>query len=156
MTANRIQFLPKSADNHFRGRKAALVVLGFVLLIRTIMSVGSIVNGYNTATTADGIPLDKYPPDAAQTVLSLFGLTAMSNILICLIGFVILMRYRTLVPFMFGILLLQQLSRYVFMQFLPIVRVGAPPGPMMHVIIITLVVSGLALSLWPRREAAIA
>ena len=154
-TGSRVHFLPKSADNNYRGHKIGLVLLGFVLLMRTAMSVGSVFNGYNTATTADGIPLDTYTPAGAQTVLALFGLNGLANLTLVLIGVVILVRYRTLVPFMFGILLLQHLSRYVLLQAMPIARTGAPPGTMINLVILTILILGLALSMWPRRGVGV-
>jgi hypothetical protein len=151
----RVQFLPKSADNNYRGHKVGLVLFGFVLLMRTAMNVGSIFNGYNTATTADGIPLDTYAAAGAETILALFGLNGLANLTLVLIGVVILVRYRSLVPLMFGILLLQHLSRYVLLQAMPIARTGAPPGTMINLIILGILILGLGLSLWPRRGVGV-
>ena len=151
----RVQFLPKSADNNYRGHKIGLVLFGFILFMKTGMSLGSIFNGYKTATVADGLPLDTYTPAGAQTVLALFGLHGLANLIIVLIGLVVLVRYRSLVPLMFGIFLLQQLSRYPLLQLLPIVRTGAPPGTMINLGVLLVLVIGLALSMWPRRGAGV-
>lgn len=139
--------LPRQADNTYRGHRFALVLFGLLLLMKTGMSLGSIFNGHTTASIADGIPLDTYTPEGARTVLSFFALLGLANAFIALIGLFVLVRYRSLVPFMFGIFLLQQASRYCILQFLPIVRVGTPPGLVINLALLGVMVLGLALSL---------
>jgi hypothetical protein len=144
------QLLPQRADNTYRGHKLALALFGLLLLMKAGISLGSIFNGHNAASSADGIPIDTYTPAGARTVLSLFALLGVSNFLICVIGAVVLVRYRSLIPFMFTLLLLQQLSRQLVLQFLPIARTGTPPGSAINVVILIVMIAGLALSLWRR------
>ncbi len=151
-SVTRVEFLPKSASNNYAGQKVALFIFGFLLAVKTAISFGSIFNGNAAASSADGIPLDTYGPAGAQTVLSLFGLVGVANLVICLIGIAVLIRYRSLVPFMFGILLLYQVSRYAVLYFLPVARTGAPPGSAINLGILALMVVGLAVSMWPRRQ----
>lgn len=99
--------LPRQADNTtYRGSKVALWLFSALVLLRLIMSLNSIFNGRMGASTADGIPLDTFPPDAAQTVVSLFSLMALSNLMMAVLCIVVLVRYRALVPLMFTLLLL--------------------------------------------------
>lgn len=144
------QLLPPHADNTYRGHKLALVILGLLLLLKGAISLGSIFNGHTAASSADGIPIDTYTAAGAQTVVSLFALIGQANFIITLIGVVVLVRYRSLVPFIFVLLLAQQLGRKMILQFLPITRVGAPPGSAINLVILGLLITGLALSLWRR------
>ena len=146
--------LPQRADNAYRGHKLALVLFGVLLVLKASISLGSIFNGHTAATSADGIPIDTYTPAGARTVLSLFALLGLSNLVICFIGAVVLVRYRTLIPLMFGLFLLQQLGRQLVLQLLPIARTGTPPGSSINLVILTLMVVGLALSLW-RRDVSV-
>mgnify|MGYP001211973892 CR=1 FL=1 len=130
--------LPQHADNSYRGHKAALWLFGLLLLMKVGISLGSIFNGRTAATSADGIPIDTYTPAGAQTVVSLFALLGMANLIICLIGVVVLVRYRSLIPFMFALFLVQQLSRYPVFHFLPIVRTGTPPRSAINLTILQL------------------
>jgi len=143
--------LPQHADNSYRGHKAALWLFGLLLLMKAGISLGSIFNGRTAATSADGIPIDTYTPAGAQTVLSLFALLGIANLIICVTGVVVLVRYRSLIPFMLALFLVQQLSRYPVFHFLPIVRTGAPPGSAINLTILGAIVVGLALSLWSQR-----
>lgn len=147
------RLLPRQADNAYRGYRIALWVFGLLVLVRTIMSVNSMINGREIASSADGIPLDTYGPDAAQTVVSLFGGLGLSNLMICILCIVVLVRYRALVPLMFSILLLQHLARRVMHQVLPIATTGSPPASVINLVLLSLMVAGLVLSLAsPRRE----
>lgn len=144
------QLLPRRADNTYRGHKLALTLFGLLLLLKAGISLGSIFNGHTAASSADGIPIDTYTPAGARTALSLFALLGLSNLIICVIGTVVLVRYRSLIPFMFGLFLLQQLGRQLILQFLPIARTGTPPGFAINLAILTVMIVGLALSLWRR------
>lgn len=146
------QLLPQRADNTYRGHKLALTLFGLLLLMKAGISLGSIFNGHTAASSADGIPIDTYTPAGARTVLSLFALLGLANFIICFIGTVVLIRYRSLIPFMFGLFLLQQLSRTLILQFLPIARTGSPPGSAINLVILTVMIIGLALSLWRRDD----
>jgi hypothetical protein len=146
--------LPRRADNTYRGHRFALVLFGLLLLMKLGISLSTLFNGRTAATSADGIPLDSYTPAAAQTVVSLFALWGLTNLVICIIGLVVLIRYRGLVSFMFALFLFQQLGRYLVLQLLPIVRTGAPPGFVVNLVLLALMVVGLALSLWRRNGPA--
>ena len=147
------ELLPRRADNSYRGHTAALWLFGLFLLMKAAISLGSTFNGRTAATSADGIPIDTYTPAGAQTVLSLFALLGIANLIICLIGVVVLVRYRSLIPLMFALFLVQQVSRYPVFHFLPIVRTGTPPGSAINLAILGVLIVGLALSLWNRHSS---
>jgi len=144
--------LPARADNDYRGHKVALVLFGLLLVLKTGISLGSIFNGYAAATSADGIPLDSYTPNAARTVLSLFALLGLASFVICVVGVVVLVRYRSLIAFMFALMLVYQVGRYMILLALPIVRTGTPPGSAINLTILGMMLVGFALSLWRQRE----
>ncbi len=60
------RIVPQQIDNQYRGQKLALWLFGFVVFVKALQMVVSIVNGYSTLRNADGIPLDTYPVAAAQ------------------------------------------------------------------------------------------
>jgi len=145
------QLLPQRIDNTYRGHKLALWLFGLLLLMKIAMSLNSIFNGYSVATSADGIPLDTFTPAGAQAVISLFAIWGLSHFVICLLCILVLIQYRSMIPFMFALLLLEHLSRKLILHFLPIVRVGTPPGFYVNLVLLALMIVGLALSL--RSEA---
>jgi hypothetical protein len=139
--------LPRRADNDYRGYKAALWIFGLILLLRVVMSVNSIFNGHLVASSADGIPLDSYTPAGARAVVSLFATLGLSQLALCFIGILVLIRYRDLIPFLFSLFLLEHLGRRLISRFLPVARVGQPPGIVVNLILLSLMVVGLVLSL---------
>jgi hypothetical protein len=148
------RIFPRIIDNTYRGRKLALWLFGLLLLMKSAMSLNSIINGYTVATSADGIPLDTYPPAAARTIVALFGIWGLGHFMICLLGILVLARYRRMVPFMFALFLVEHVSRKLILQFRPIVRVGNPPASFINPALLALMVVGLALSLWHRSPSS--
>jgi hypothetical protein len=142
------RLLPRNADNNYQGHRPALWLFGVVVLSKVIMSLNSIFNGRYVATSADGIPLDTFTPAAAQTVVALFAIWALAQLIICLVCIAVLARYRAMIPMMFALLLLEHIGRKLVLQVLPIVRTGAPPGFAVNLVLLALIVVGLTLSLW--------
>lgn len=147
------KLLPQPIDNTYRGYKIALWLFGFVVAVRFTQSVLIISNGYSTVRDADGIPLDTYTPAAAQTVLALFAQLSVWRLIFCLLCGLVLARYRSAVSLMFALLLLHYLAVQLISQFVPLVRVGRPPGVIMNFILFGLMIVGLALSLWRRDDS---
>ncbi len=141
-------FFTKTADNRFEGPRAALWLLGFLLFVKLAMSLNSILNTEKIAAGADGIPLASYGPEAARQILLLFALASLGHLVVTLVAFVVLVRYRALVPFIYLVLLTEQLARRA------VARSHAVPGAQMTDVafyltygILVLLVIGLALSL---------
>jgi len=144
------KLLPQPIDNKYSGSKIALWLLGLIVFLHTLQSVSVLVNGYSIAQSADGIPLETYPAAAAQTIVAIFTVSSLRRLIISLICAVVLFRYRSVVPLMFVVLGVGYLGGQVIFQFVPIVRVGTPPGVVMNLIMFGLTIVGLALSLWRR------
>ncbi|MFY9825609.1 MAG: hypothetical protein WAM82_29820 [Thermoanaerobaculia bacterium] len=143
--------LPQQVDNTYRGHKLALWLLGLLVLMKVGIGLNSIFNGHFVASSADGIPLDTFTPAGTQAVVALFAAWGLAQVLFGLLSLLVLLRYRALVSFMFALLLVEHLSRRLIFAFLPIVRTGTPPGPIVNLVFLTIMIVGLALSLWPRR-----
>ncbi len=147
------RLFPRRIDNTYRGYRIALVLFGLVVAVRALQSVMIIVNGHSIAQSADGIPLETYPVAAAQTILAIFAISSLNRLIISLICGVVLVRYRSAVPLMFVVLALSYLGSQIILRFVPIVTAGTPPGPIMNMVMFGLVIIGLALSLFERRQA---
>jgi hypothetical protein len=141
------KLLPPSLDNRYRGYKAALWMFGFVVAIRMVQSTMIIFNGYATVRDADGIPLDSYPADASQTIRALFAQSSLWRMLLCLLGILVLVRYRSAVALMFVLFIVNFLAAQLLSQFLPMVKTGTPPGPIVNLILFGIMIIGLGLSL---------
>jgi hypothetical protein len=145
------KLLPRTIDNSYRGKKAALWLLGLLVLVKGAMGTNSIFNGYVVATTADGIPLDTFAPAGARAVIAFLAVWGLSLLIFSLLGVLALVRYRAMVPLVFLVLLLEHGGRKLIFTFLPITAVGSPPAFSINAVLIGLLVVGLALSLWGPR-----
>ncbi|HEV7426466.1 MAG TPA: hypothetical protein VGQ46_08860 [Thermoanaerobaculia bacterium] len=143
--------LPRSIDNTYRGQKLALWIFGLLTLMKSVIGVNSMVNGADVMSTADGIALNTYPAAAAQNLVAMWALLGLSHLVIAALGVLVLLRYRAMVPLMFGLLLLSHLGGKLILELHPIVRTGAPPASIINLTQLALIVLGLALSLWSRR-----
>jgi len=147
--------LPPRLDNEYRGSRSALWLLGLTVLMKSIQSLAIIFNGNATARGADGIPLDAFTPEAAQTVVAVFAQGSVWRLFFCLLCGLVLLRYRNAVPLMFALLALNYLAAQLVLGFVPLPRVGAPVGPLVNLALFVVMLVGLGLSLW-RRGSSVA
>jgi hypothetical protein len=151
---NRI--FPKTFDNVFRGHWLAIWLFVPIVLLKTVQGVNSIVLTRSTAANADGIPIDSFPPAAAETVLSMFALLGFYLLLVPLQCTVVLLRYRSMIPFMYLILLIMQLGARTVRYFEPgPPSATVPIGLVINLGILAVTLLGFALSLTASRERAV-
>src|SRR5256714_3891600 len=146
-TAMFEKLFPQRIDNAYRGSKIALWLFGLVVAMKMTQSLAVIFNGYYTARNADGIPLETFTLAGAQAAVALFAQASLWRLTFCLICVLVLVRYRSAIPLMFLFFALNYLTGELILRFVPLVRTGAPLGPIVNLILFGLMVIGLALSL---------
>jgi hypothetical protein len=158
------RLLPRQLDNGCQGSRLALWVFGLVLFVNLGISLSSMFNGRHIASFTDGIPLDALPAAGAAAVVSLFGLLGLWRLVFCVLCILVLVRYRTMVPIVFALLLLEQLGRRAILSEhlgkrailhgMPIIRSGSPsPDSFVGVALLTVIAVGLAMSVLGGRNA---
>src|ERR1700689_1082033 len=116
---------PRSVDNAYRGQSLALWFFAVIVILKLCLSLDAIFNGAFMARAGDGIPLDTFAPADSQAVISLYALWGLEHAVICLMCLFALFRYRTFIPFLYLLLLLEQLSRkLIVLRFSPLSAVG--------------------------------
>src|SRR5579859_2744885 len=101
---------PRQIDNNFRGYRLAIWLLGFYALIKILQGTVSVFNTASTAIGADGIPLDTFSQAARATVVSMFALLGLNLLVLPLQAFLVLVRYRAMIPMMYLMMLILNLS----------------------------------------------
>ena len=144
------ELLPRRMDNEYRGHKLALWLFGLVIAMKSAQSLAIIFNGYPTARDADGIPLDSFTPAVARTVVAVFAQGSLWRLFFCLLCVLVLFRYRSAVPLMFGLLALNYLAARLVLIFVPLPHIGAPVGPLVNLMLFVVMLVGLGFSLWRR------
>ena len=142
---------PPVADNRYPGRRLGLWLFALMLL-KIAMGLNVMFNTPSVAQSADGIPVDTFDPAGRATFLSIFAAWGLCQLVLGLACFVVLLRYRSLVPLAFLALLLEQAGRKLLQLHWPIERLGTPPGPTINAVLLGILLLGLALSLWRPRE----
>lgn len=147
------QFLPPRLDNSYHGSRLAPWLLGLVVTVKLLQSLVSIFLGRSVAMSADGIPLDAYTPAGAQTVVALFALLGIARLPFYALCLLVLARYRSAIPLMLALLALEYMARSLALYFVPIARTGTAGGLVVNRVLFAMMIVGLALSLWRRRDA---
>lgn len=144
------RFLPVTIDNRYRGNTLALWFFWIVIIVRGAQGVALVAGGSSIVHDADGIPLETFPVDAAQWIVTVFTVSGISRLVLSLLGVLIFMRYRSAIPLMLGVLALDQLGKEILLYFHPIHRVGAPIGPTVNLALLVLTLLALGLSIWAK------
>ena len=147
------RLLPARIDNSYRGYKFALWLYSLMVFLKTIISCNAIFNGHMVASQADGIPLASFSADSAGVIVALFALLGLADLMLCLVGIVVMLRYRALVPFMFTLFLLDFVCKKVILALLPIVSSNEPAGLIVTAVLLAVMVAGFVLSLKERNRA---
>jgi hypothetical protein len=103
------------------------------------------IDGPGILASADGIPLETFGTQGAQTAVAAFIGMGVSRLLISIICAIVLWRYRSVVTPLFVLLVLHDIARELVLQQ---VRTGAPIGPVVNRALIGVTLAGIALSVW--------
>ena len=142
------RIFPKQFDNAYRGHWLGIWLLVPIVLLRLVIGVNSMWHPYEIATTADAIPLDLYTGGGEAAAISMFVSLGFFFFLFALLGILVLIRYRTMIPLMYLLLLAQQLGSRVIGYFHPIVHAsGVHLGLTVTLTILALTLLGFVLSL---------
>ncbi len=142
------RIFPKTIDNLYRGHWLGLAIFVGVMALKALQSVMSIFNTRDTASNADGIPLASFPPAAVAEIVSMFALLGLYLLIVPLQSAVVLIRWRSLIPFLYVSLLTLQLSSRALIYFTtPATQSGHPFGFYVNMAILALTALGFVLSI---------
>ncbi len=144
---NRIKLLPATIDNQFRGLKLAqyaFLILTIATLVRSLIHVFAPDGGAQSIAT---IPLANYPADAAAAVILMFSLWGLSQLLMGFVYLVVYFKYKSLIPAMYVLMIVEYAMRIVIGQMKPIVTSGTAPGSIGNWIMVPVCIVLLILSL---------
>lgn len=122
------RLLPPLSNFTYTGSQVSLWLLGLVLILKLAIALGAIFNGHYAASVADGIPIDSYTPEGTYAFLSVFASLGLSQFILGLLGVLLLLKYRPLVPIFLLMLLIEYLARKGINAYMPIARSGNAPG----------------------------
>src|SRR5206468_3350683 len=118
------RLFPAQLDNTYRGSRIAIWLLVPIVLAKLAIGGNVMIQTRMVATNADGIPLDSYNAAGAQAVLAFFALWGLGQAILALLGVLALIRYRSMIPLIYLVLLIEQLGRKALFLAKPIAHAG--------------------------------
>jgi hypothetical protein len=144
---------PRTIDNRFRGQWLGYWLLWPVLFLKIGIALASILTP-GASNKADAIDLSTYSAPALRDAMSSTALLGLLHLCIGLLCLVAAIRYRAMVPLIYLWLVVELLGRRVILELYPIERAPGPSsGSVVNLALMAMLALGLALSVWPRRDA---
>jgi hypothetical protein len=137
--------LPAKADNTIRGMKLPFYVFTLIAIISTVRSFIHLFAPDGGTGSIAGMDLSV---TGASGIIFAFALWGSAQLIYALIQLVVVFRYRSLVPFMYVLLILETLLRELVGHMKPVTFAHTPPGAIQNYIYLPLAVLMLVLSLW--------
>jgi hypothetical protein len=139
---------PMPIDHVYHGKKVALYVFFLLVLISTIRSLIHFLSADGGAGTIAGFDLTA----GADNIIFVFALWGSSQLILAFIQISVAIFYRSLIPAMYLLLLIETLFR----MFIGATRVsaiaGTPPGGYANYIMLPLCVVMFVLSTLPEKK----
>ena len=137
--------LPSSVDNTIRGTRIPFYIFALYAIVSAVRSCIHLLSPDGGAGTIAGMDLSVAGADGIVFAFALWG---SSQLLFAIIQLLVVFRYKSLVPFMYLMLILEVLLRELVGKMKPVIFAHTPPGAIGNQIILPLAVLMLMLSLW--------
>lgn len=142
------RLLPFSATNDYRGHPLAKWVFVALTVITIGRSLAHMFAEDGGAGSIASITLDAFGPGGANTVITIFALWGLSQLIIGLIYLVVFWRYQSLIPLMYVFFVFEYVMRLIAPAYSPgLETLETPPGAIVNLIFIPLGLVMLVLSL---------
>lgn len=142
------KIFPKTANNEYSGSKIAYWVFALLSFLSMGRSLVHFLAPDGGAGTIAGLDLSV----GMENIVFAFGLWGLSQMIYAFIQLLVAFRYKTLIPLMYCILILETLGRMFVGKIKPPILFHIPPGGAANTIILPLAVVMLILVLLPQRK----
>ena len=143
--------LPPKIDNTIRGWKLPFYVFALYAIVSTVRSCIHLLAPDGGAGSIAGMDLSVAGADG---IIFAFALWGSSQLLFAIIQLLVVIRYRSLVPLMWLMLVLEVLLRELVGKMKPVTFAHTPPGAIGNQLILPLAAVMLGLSLWSAYKQA--
>lgn len=144
MKKTMAKIFPAAVNNEFHGY--GIVV--YVFVAYSIMSMARSLIHFFSADGGAGSIAHIDLSQGGENIIFVFGLWGSSQLMLALVQLLVSVRYKSLLPFMYGLLFLEYCSRAVLGAMKPLIfeaGAGTPPGGYLDKIMIPL---ALAMFIW--------
>lgn len=145
--------LPKSIDNTYSGNVIARGFFYLIILFTVVRSLIHILAPDGGAMSIATIPLNTYSSAATNTVIYLFGVWGLSQLLMGAIYLIVALKYRSLIPLMYIFIVVEYGMRIIIGHMKPIITVGTAPGVVGNYILVPLGILMFLLSIQKNKKS---
>ena len=146
-------FLPKKIDNTFVGNRVALWFFYLLTVITLWRSQHHLFAPDGGAQSIATIPLNAYSSEAASTVIGIFALWGLSQLIIGFMYLAVCIRYKALIPMMYFLGVIEYGMRAFYVGgYKPIETANEAPGALINVPFMLLFSLMLVLSIWRKNK----
>jgi len=135
---------PKQVDNNFQGYNVTAIIFLLVTIFTIVRSCIHILAPDGGAGSIAGIDLSVA---GGSNIVSIFALWGLSQLLMGIVYLVVFFRYKSLIPFMYLLILAEYSGRIAIGFIKPLIVIHTPPGAIGDYILIPLAILMLILSL---------
>jgi hypothetical protein len=139
--------LPLAADRTVRGVRLPVYVFALIAIISAVRSCIHLLAPDGGAGSIAGMDLTVI---GAEGIVFAFALWGSSQLIYALIQLLVAFRYRSFVPLMYVLLILEVLLRELIGRMKPVTFAHTPPGAIGNYVILPLALVMLVLSCWQR------
>jgi hypothetical protein len=137
--------LPATAGNTIHGMKLPVYVFTVLAVISTVRSCIHLLAPDGGAGSIAGMDLTVA---GSNGIVFAFALWGSAQLIYALIQLAVAFRYRSLVPFMYTLLIVETLLRMLVGHMKPVIFAHTPPGAIGNYVILPVATLMLVLSLW--------
>jgi hypothetical protein len=143
-------FLPTKADNTLKGSQFPLY---FFILIAAIGLVRSCIHIFSVDGGAGSIAGMNLAVSGSDEVIFAFALWGAEQLIYALLQWVVILRYRSLIPLMWAVQFLETLERILVGHIKPVTFSHTPPGAYQNYVYLILAMLMVAWSFWSIRKS---
>ena len=136
-------------DNSFRGNRIAVVVFALITVFTLARSCIHIFAPDGGASSIAGINTSV---EGGSNIISMFALWGLAQLLMGLVYVVVFFRYKSLIPFMYILIIIEYSGRVLIGMVKPLIVSHTPPGAIGDYILIPLAIVMLILCLKRSRK----
>ena len=111
------RFLPKAADNNFHGHKIAFYFFVLFMVVNTVRSFIHFLAEDAGLNSIANIIIFEGDPDPNKIIYLFGALWGEMQLLLCLISWIVIFRYKSLIPMMYFIWLMEWILRATVIRF---------------------------------------
>lgn len=148
-----MKILPKEINDNYRGRKIALYFFYLFTIMTVVRSLIHMFAPDGGAQSIATIPLDTFTDEGSSTVILIFSLWGLSQLLMGIFYVIVSWRYKALIPLMYIFIFIEYVMRLVLSILKPIETTGTAPGGVVNFIFIPLVAILFMLSINSRKSS---